>query len=195
MNSLDYLIKKFSSLPGIGKKSAARIAYYLLKCDKNISIALSDSIRDAVEKIKNCKTCGSYTEDDVCEICSDSFRDKTVICVVEMPYDIPVIESTGVFRGMYHVLMGHISPIEGIGPEQLNLKQLFARVGEGDATEIIIATNPSVEGDTTALYIQKLLSGRDIKITRLASGLPVGGDLEYTDRLTLVRSIQGRLSL
>lgn len=195
MNSLDYLIKKFSSLPGIGKKSAARIAYYLLKCDKNISVALSDSIRDAVEKIKNCKICGSYTEDDVCEICSDSFRDKTVICVVEMPYDIPVIESTGVFRGMYHVLMGHISPIEGIGPEQLNLKQLFTRIGEVDITEIIIATNPSVEGDTTALYIQKLLSGRDLKITRLASGLPVGGDLEYTDRLTLVRSIQGRLSL
>ncbi len=122
-------------------------------------------------------------------------RQKNVICIVEMPQDIPVIESTGIFNGQYHVLMGHISPIDGIGPDQLNFRQLFERLARENISEIIIATNPSVEGDTTALYIQKLLNGKEIKITKLASGLPVGGDLEYTDKLTLMRSIQGRLPL
>ena len=195
MNSIDILIKNLSSLPGIGKKSAARIAYYLLKADKNYIHAFANSISDAVEKIKNCKTCGNYTEDEICEICSDAIRDKHIICVVEMPQDIAVIESTAVFNGQYHVLMGHISPIEGIGPDQINIKQLLQRLNNEDISEIIIATNPSVEGDTTALYIQKLLAGKNIKITKLASGLPVGGDIEYTDKLTLMRSIQGRLPL
>jgi recombination protein RecR len=195
MNSIDILIKNLSSLPGIGKKSAARIAYYLLKTDKNYIRSFANSICDAVEKIKNCKICGNYTEDEVCEICSDVMRDKNIICVVEMPQDIAVIESTAIFGGQYHVLMGHISPIEGIGPDQINIKQLLQRVDKENISEIIIATNPSVEGDTTALYIQKLLTGKNIKITKLASGLPVGGDLEYTDKLTLMRSIQGRLPL
>lgn len=195
MNSIDILIKNFSSLPGIGKKSAARIAYFLLKADRKYTGALAESIREAVEKVKNCSICGNYTEDDICPICSDSMRQKDIICVVEMPQDIPVIESTGIFNGQYHVLMGHIAPIDGIGPDQLNIRQLFERIGRESISEIIIATNPSVEGDTTALYIQRLLAGRSIKITKLASGLPVGGDLEYTDKLTLMRSIQGRLPL
>ncbi len=195
MNSIDILIKNLSSLPGIGKKSAARIAYYLLKADKNYIRTFTNSICDAVEKIKNCRICGNYTEHDICEICSDTMRDKNIICVVEMPQDISVIESTGIFSGQYHVLMGHLSPIEGIGPDQINIKQLLQRLDKENITEIIIATNPSVEGDTTALYIQKLLAGKNIKITKLASGLPVGGDLEYTDKLTLMRSIQGRLPL
>ena len=195
MNSIDILIKNLSSLPGIGKKSAARIAYYLLKADKNYVHTFTESINEAVEKIKNCKTCGNYTEDEICEICSDAMRDKNILCVVEMPQDIAVIESTAVFKGQYHVLMGHISPIEGIGPDQINIKQLLQRLEKENISELIIATNPSVEGDTTALYIQKLLAGKNIKITKLASGLPVGGDLEYTDKLTLMRSIQGRLPL
>ena len=195
MNSIDILIKNLSSLPGIGKKSAARIAYYLLKSDRNYIKAFTNSICEAVEKIKNCKVCGNYTEQDICEICSDIMREKNIICVVEMPQDIAVIESTGIFSGQYHVLMGHISPIDGIGPDQINIKQLLQRLDKENINEIIIATNPSVEGDTTALYIQKLLSGKNIKITKLASGLPVGGDLEYTDKLTLMRSIQGRLPL
>ena len=195
MNSIDILIKNLSSLPGIGKKSAARIAYYLLKADKSYIHTFANSICDAVEKIKSCKICGNYTEDEICEICANAMRDKNIICVVEMPQDIAVIESTGIFNGQYHVLMGHISPIEGIGPDQINLKQLLQRLNKENIGEIIIATNPSVEGDTTALYIQKLLSGKNIKITKLASGLPVGGDLEYTDKLTLMRSIQGRLPL
>lgn len=195
MNSLDLLIKNLSSLPGIGKKSAARIAYHLLKADRNYCSNLARSISDAVEKIKSCTVCGNYTENEICDICSDAMRDSNTICVVEMPQDISVIESTGIFNGRYHVLMGHISPIEGIGPEQLSIRQLFARISRENISEIILATNPSVEGDTTALYIQKLLSGKTVKITRLASGLPVGGDLEYTDKLTLMRSIQGRLPL
>lgn len=195
MNSLDLLIKNLSSLPGIGKKSAARIAYHLLKADRNYCSSLARSISDAVEKVKSCTVCGNYTENEICDICSDTMRDSNTICVVEMPQDISVIESTGIFNGRYHVLMGHISPIEGIGPEQLSIRQLFARISRENISEIILATNPSVEGDTTALYIQKLLSGKTVKITRLASGLPVGGDLEYTDKLTLMRSIQGRLPL
>ena len=195
MNSLDLLIKNLSSLPGIGKKSAARIAYHLLKADRNYCSNLARSISDAVEKIKSCTVCGNYTENEICDICSDAMRDSNTICVVEMPQDISVIESTGIFNGRYHVLMGHISPIEGIGPEQLSIRQLFARISRENISEIILATNPSVEGDTTALYIQKLLSGKTVKITRLASRLPVGGDLEYTDKLTLMRSIQGRLPL
>ena len=195
MSAIDILIKNLSSLPGIGKKSAARIAYFLLKTDSRFAENLSRSISDAREKVQNCSICGSYTEDPVCEICSDERRDRQVICVVELPQDISVIESTGVYRGFYHVLLGHLSPIEGIGPDQLNIRSLVERVKKESTREIIIATNPSVEGDTTALYIQKLFSALDIRITRLASGLPAGGDIEYTDRLTLTRSIQGRLPL
>ena len=195
LNSIELLIKNFSSLPGIGKKSAARIAYYLLKADRNYSVSLANSISEARERVRNCSICGNYTENEVCDICSDTMREKNTICLVEMPQDISVIESTGVFKGQYHVLMGHLSPIDGIGPDQLNIKQLMERAVRDNISEIIIATNPSVEGDTTALYIQKLFEEKNIKITRLASGLPVGGDLEYTDRLTLMRSIQGRLPL
>lgn len=195
MSSIDLLIKNLSSLPGIGRKSAARIAYYLLKADTRFTDSLSKSITDARERVKNCTVCGNYTEEKLCSICSDERRDNSILCVVELPQDVAVIEATGVFQGGYHVLLGHLSPIEGVGPDQLNLSSLVERVKRNNVNEIVIATNPSVEGDTTALYIQKLFKELDLKITRLASGLPAGGDLEYTDRLTLTRSIQGRLPL
>ncbi len=193
MTILDILIKNLSSLPGIGKKSATRIAYYLLKADKGYLESLSSSIIEAKEKIKNCRICGNYTESDICHICDDARRSKDLICIVEMPQDIGVIESTGAYTGVYHVLMGLISPIDGIGPDSLNIDRLLSRIEKNSVNELILATNPSVEGDTTALYIQKKLEGRGIKITRLASGLPVGGDIEYTDKLTLTRSLLHRL--
>ncbi len=193
MNILDVLIKNLSSLPGIGRKSATRIAYYLLKADMTYIDSLSFSIKEARDRIKNCSLCGNYTEDDICNVCSDEQRNKRLICIVEMPQDINVIESTGAFNGVYHVLMGLLSPINGIGPEKLNIGKLLSRIQNNNADEIIIATNPSVEGDTTALYIREKLGGKNIKITKLASGLPVGGDIEYTDKLTLTRSLMHRL--
>lgn len=193
MTILDVLIKNLSSLPGIGKKSAARIAYHLLKADRGYIESLSSSIIEARDRIKNCTVCGNYTEEDICSVCSDESRNRSLICIVEMPQDINVIESTGAFSGVYHVLMGLLSPINGIGPERLNIEKLISRIDENQVKEIIIATNPSVEGDTTALYIRQRLEGKNIKITKLASGLPVGGDIEYTDKLTLTRSLQYRL--
>ena len=193
MTILDVLIKNLSSLPGIGKKSATRIAYHLLKADRAYIDSFSSSIKEARDRIKNCSVCGNYTEDDVCYVCSDERRNKNLICIVEMPQDINVIESTGAFNGVYHVLMGLLSPINGIGPEKLNIGRLINRIDENRVSEIIIATNPSVEGDTTALYIRQKLEGKNIKITKLASGLPVGGDIDNTDKLTLTRSLQHRL--
>jgi len=191
---IDVLIKNFSSLPGVGKKSAARIVYYLLKQDRLLSDSLANNIKMLKESIKPCPVCGSYTDTELCGICSDTTRNKELICVVENPQDIDIIESTGAFDGYYHVLMGLLSPIDGIGPEKLNVYPLIGRVEKGDIKEIIFALNPSVESETTALYIQKMLENRgiNIKVTRLASGLPVGGDLEYIDRMTLTRSLLGR---
>ncbi len=193
MTILDILIKNLSSLPGIGKKSATRIAYHLLKAERGYIDSLSSSIREARDRIRNCSVCGNYTEDDICPVCSDERRNKSLICIVEMPQDIGVIESTGAYNGVYHVLMGLLSPINGIGPENLNIGRLISRIDKNQVSEIIIATNPSVEGDTTALYIRQKLEGRNIRITKLASGLPVGGDIEYTDKLTLTRSLQYRM--
>ena len=195
MTVLDILIKNLSTLPGIGKKSATRIAYFLLKADRSYLKSFSESIIDAKERIRHCSICGNYTEDDICVICSDENRLKTEICIVEMPQDIGVIESTGVYKGVYHVLMGLISPIDGIGPDSLYIDKLIQRIEKNNITEVILATNPSVEGDTTALYIHKKLEGMGLKISRLASGLPVGGDIEYTDKLTLSRSLLHRLTL
>jgi len=190
---LDILIKNLSSLPGIGKKSATRIAYHLLKADRGYIESLSSSMIEARDRIKNCSVCGNYTEDEICSICSDERRNNNLICIVEMPQDIGVIESTGAFTGVYHVLMGLLSPINGIGPDNLNLGKLISRIEKNSVEEIILATNPSVEGDTTALYIRKILEEKNIIITKLASGLPVGGDIEYTDKLTLTRSLLHRL--
>jgi len=195
VTTLDLLIQNLTRLPGVGRKSAARIAYYLLKADAGYAETLSREIAELKSRIKSCSSCGNYTEIDPCEICSDLRRDRTVICVVEQPQDIQTIDSTNEFHGLFHVLQGVLSPIDGIGPENLNIARLLSRVQREGAKEVIIATNPTVEGDTTALYLVKLLKETGVAVSRLASGLPVGGDLEYADRLTLARSLRGRTPL
>ena len=195
MTTLDRLIKNLSRLPGIGRKSAARIAYFLLRSGGTFTADLSREIAELKEKIRECSICGNYTEVDPCEICTDPRRDTSVICVVEQSQDIQTIESTREYDGLFHVLLGVISPIDGIGPDDLTIAKLMNRIREREVKEIIIATNPTVEGDATAMYLVRMLSGSGIAFSRLASGLPVGGDLEYADRLTLARSIKGRISL
>jgi recombination protein RecR len=193
MNTLDELTDSFSHLPGIGKKSAARIVNNLLKADRAYVQRFAGQLATLQDKIKPCSICGAWTETDPCPICSNPMRDTSSICVVEQPQDVQTIESAHEYTGLYHVLGGAISPIDGIGPDQLRIATLLSRVKDGGVKEVIIATNPTVEGDTTALYLQQVLSRQDkIKVTRLASGIPVGGDLEYTDKLTLMRSFRGR---
>lgn len=196
---IDVLIKNFSSLPGIGRKSASRIVYHLLRTDRLFNETFARNIMELKEKIRPCPVCGSYTDTEICGICSDMGRNPSLICVVENPRDIDIMESTGAFDGYYHVLMGLISPIDGIGPEKLNVSSLLERLENKDSgvQEVIFALNPSVEGETTALFIQKMFESRNInvKVTRLASGLPVGGDLEYVDRMTLTRSLLGRTGI
>lgn len=196
MNALDELTESFSRLPGIGKKSANRIANFLLRADRSYLMRFSAQLATLQDKIKPCSVCGAWTEHDPCEICSNNLRDASLICVVEQPQDVQTIESAHEYNGLFHVLGGVISPLDGIGPEQLAIAKLVERVREGKAKEVIIATNPTVEGDTTALYIQRVLAEiPNLKITRLASGLPVGGDLEYADKLTLMRSFRGRMEI
>ena len=195
MNALEELIDSFSRLPGIGKKSASRIVHYLLKSDRAYVNRFAEQLSVLQDRIKQCSVCGSWTEDDPCHICSNPLRDKTLICVVEQPQDIDIIEASHEYRGFFHVLGGLIAPLDGIGPEQLRIASLIERIHQGETEEVIIATPPTIEGDTTALYVNKLLSPIGIKVTRLASGLPVGGDLEYADKLTLARSFRGRTSL
>jgi recombination protein RecR len=193
MNTLDELTDSFSHLPGIGKKSAARIVNSLLKADRTYVQHFAEQLATLQDKIKPCSICGAWTEADPCPICSNPMRDRSSICVVEQPQDVQTIESAHEYTGLYHVLGGAISPIDGIGPDQLTIAMLLSRVKDGTIHEVIIATNPTVEGDTTALYLQQVLSRQEkIKVTRLASGIPVGGDLEYTDKLTLMRSFRGR---
>ncbi|MDR1316805.1 MAG: recombination mediator RecR [Spirochaetales bacterium] len=195
MKSLDTLVSRLSKLPGIGRKSALRIAYHLLRTDSSFCAALAESIAGLRDKVKTCPDCGSYTEEYPCPLCADPSRDRTLICVVEQPQDIEALESTGEYRGIYHVLGGVISPLEGIGPQDLSIGRLLDRIKTLKTQELILATNPTVEGDTTALYLVKLLENLNIKVSRLALGLPVGGDLEYADRLTLTRSLRGRTLL
>ena len=192
MNTLDRLIKYLSRLPGIGRKSASRIAYFLLKQDKPFLLGLGTAVSTLKDVIIRCSVCGYFTEADPCPICSDPSRDRSIICVVEESQDVYTIESTHEYNGMYHVLGGVISPIEGIGPKELNFDKLIRRVREGTVNEVILALNPTVEGDTTALYIVKALRDYGARVTKLASGLPVGGDLEYAGALTLSRSLKGR---
>ncbi|WP_303918681.1 recombination mediator RecR [Treponema berlinense] len=192
MNAIDELTESFSRLPGIGKKSAARLVNYILKADSLWVKRFASQLDTLQEIIKPCSICGSWTEKDPCPICSDPLRDKTVICVVEQPQDVSTIDSSREFNGLFHVLGGVIAPIEGIGPSQLRIAGLVERVKAGGITEVILATNPTIEGDTTAMYIQRVLAPTGVKVTRLASGLPVGGDLEYIDKLTLARSFRGR---
>ncbi|MDD7014661.1 MAG: recombination mediator RecR [Treponema sp.] len=195
MNALDEVTESFSRLPGIGKKSAARIANHLLKTDQSFLNRFASQIQTLQQKIKPCSICGSWTENDPCPICSDTSRERNTICVVEQPQDVATIENSHEYKGLFHVLGGVINPLEGIGPNQIRLASLVERVKTENIEEVILATNPTIEGDTTALYIQRLLAESNVKITRLASGLPVGGDLEYADKLTLARSFRGRISL
>ena len=194
MNALDEITESFSRLPGIGKKSAARIANHLLRVDSVFMARFANQIATLQEKIKACSVCGSWTEEDPCPICSAVNRDRTLICVVEQPQDVVTIESSREFNGLFHVLGGVISPLEGMTPDKLRIQSLLERVKNEGVKEVILATNPTVEGDTTALFIQRLLRETGVAVTRLASGLPVGGDLEYADRLTLARSFRGRTS-
>ncbi|MDR1388655.1 MAG: recombination mediator RecR [Treponema sp.] len=195
LNAIDRLTALFCKLPGLGKKSAGRLVYYLLGADASYARALSDELAALHRAIKRCTICGSFTEDDPCPICGDETRDTTLLCVVERAQDVRVIEEAREYRGRFHVLGGLIAPLEGMGPEKLNIGALLARVRKDAVREVILAMNPTVEGDTTALYLQKLLRESSVEVTRLASGLPVGGDLEYTDRLTLSRSFRGRIKL
>ena len=195
MNALEELAESFSRLPGIGKKSAMRIAYHLLKTDSGFLNQFARELSTLHERIKQCSVCGTYTETDPCPICTSAKRDRSMICVVEQPQDVTTIEASKEFSGLFHVLGGVISPLDGIGPEQLSIGKLVERVQKENVQEVIIATNPTIDGDVTALYIQRALSGTNVKISRLASGLPVGGDLEYEDKLTLARSFSKRQSL
>lgn len=195
MNALDQLTESFSRLPGIGKKSAARISASLLKADRTFLLRFADQLATLQDKIKACSVCGAWTETDLCPICSDMLRDRTVICVVEQPQDVSTINNSHEYSGLFHVLGGVISPLEGLTPDKLRISSLVERVKSEGIKEVILATNPTVEGDTTALYIQRVLAETGVTITRLASGLPVGGDLEYADRLTLARSFRGRIKI
>ncbi|MDR3284891.1 MAG: recombination mediator RecR [Treponema sp.] len=195
MNILEELTESLSRLPGIGKKSASRITSFLLRADPAYMQRFSRQIAQIQEKIRPCSVCGAYTENDPCPICDSPSRDRSTLCVVEQPQDVQTIEASREYTGLFHVLGGLIAPLEGIGPDNLSIGRLVSRVKSGGISEVILATNPTVEGDTTALYIQRLLSGTGVRVSRLASGLPVGGDLEYADRLTLARSLRGRVTL
>lgn len=186
------LIEAFSRLPGIGPKTASRLTYYLLRAPDELSQTLAAAIADLKAKTRTCSICYNITEDDPCAICRDENRDSSTIVVVEEPLDVLAVERTGAYQGRYHVLHGAISPVEGIGPEDLKIRELVARVTAGGVREVIIATNPGIEGDATAMYIQRQLAATGVKITRLARGLPTGGDLEYVDSVTLLRALQGR---
>jgi recombination protein RecR len=186
------LVDELGRLPGIGPKSAQRIAFYLLKAGPEDAKRLAKAVVEAKERVSWCRRCFNFAEDELCVYCRDDRRDPSVLCVVEEPRDIVAVERTQEYRGRYHVLLGAISPIEGIGPEQLKIKELLARVGDEDVEEVILATNPNIEGEATAMYLARLLKPLGLRVTRIASGLPVGGDLEYADEVTLGRALEGR---
>jgi recombination protein RecR len=192
VNALERLIGNLARLPGLGRKSASRIAYFLLRADENYVSSLADDLGRLRATIHNCSVCGTYTDVDPCGICNDPQRDRTSICVVEEPRDVLTIESIHEHNGLYHVLMGAISPIDGVGPDNLRIAGLLQRVHAGGITEVILATNPTVEGETTALYLVKALKDSGVRLSRIAFGLPVGGDLEFADKQTLARSFKGR---
>jgi recombination protein RecR len=193
--SLERLISALHRLPGIGPKSAQRLAFYILNSPSGEANELAQAILSAKEKVKSCSVCGNITEKDPCYICEDSNRDKSTICVVEQPQDIFVFEKMGEYKGTYHVLMGALSPLDGIGPEDLKIKELMRRIEKGNIREVIIATNPTVEGEATSGYLSKLIKPLGVKVTRLAQGVPMGGDLEYADEVTLAKALEGRREL
>jgi recombination protein RecR len=186
------LIDELGRLPGVGPKSAQRIAFHILQSDPEDVRRLVHALTEVGEKVRFCVTCGNVSEAEQCRICRDTRRDGTILCVVEEPKDVVAIEKTREFRGRYHVLGGAISPIEGVGPDDLRVRELVTRLASGEVTEIILATDPNLEGEATATYLARLLKPMGLRVTRLASGLPVGGDLEYADELTLGRAFEGR---
>ena len=186
------LIDELGRLPGVGPKSAQRIAFHLLGTDGADVQRLADAITTVKEKVRFCETCGNVAESEQCRICADPRRDLTVLCVVEEPKDVVAIERTREFRGRYHVLGGAIDPMNGVGPEELRIRQLLTRLGDGEVQEVIIATDPNIEGEATATYLTRMLIPLGVTVSRLASGLPVGGDLEYADEVTLGRAFEGR---
>ncbi|MDF1541964.1 MAG: recombination mediator RecR [Anaerosomatales bacterium] len=189
------LLEELERLPGIGPKSAQRIAYFILRSDEEVAARLAASLLEVKSAIHFCPRCFDFAEAELCEVCADPERDTTLLCVVEEPRDVVAIERTGEFRGLYHVLGGVISPMDGIGPEQLRVRELLDRVSGGGVTEVVVATNTTVEGETTALYLARMLKPLGLKVTRIASGLPVGGDLEYADEVTLGRALEARREL
>lgn len=193
--SLARLVEQFERMPGIGHKSAQRLAFYVLNMKKEDAKAFSEAILSAHEKIKKCSCCCNLAEEELCPICKSTRRDESVICVVEDPRDVMAFERTHEFEGTYHVLHGVISPMNGIGPEDITVKELLARMGDGKVQEVIMATNPTVEGEATAMYISRLLKPMGISVSRLAYGVPVGADLEYADEVTLTKALEGRRSL
>jgi recombination protein RecR len=188
---VENLIAQLTRLPGVGQRTAQRLAFHLLRTPKDEAMALADAIREAKERVGFCRECGNLTEEELCAICLDTRRDHSVVCVVEQPSDLLSLERTGEFRGLYHVLGGALSPIDGIDPEHLRIDQLLARVERNGIEEVVVATNPTMTGEATAAFIAERLRGR-ARVTRLASGLPVGSDLEYADEVTLGRALSGR---
>ncbi len=193
--SIQKLLDELERLPGVGPKSAQRIAYYILNAESRQAIRLAEAITEVKETVRFCQTCFNYAEDDECAICSSPIRDHGKICVVSEPKDIAPIERTNVFDGVYHVLHGALSPLDGIGPDELRISELLRRLSDGSVQEVVIATDPNVEGETTAAYLARLIKPLGVRVTRPASGLPVGGDLEYADEVTLSRALEGRLEL
>lgn len=186
------LIEEFSKLPGVGRKTAQRLAFHVINMNTNDVEALSKAIIDAKREIRYCSVCCNITDTDVCSMCSNKNRDSSVICVVEDPRDVAAMERTREFKGKYHVLNGVISPMDGIGPDMIKIKELIIRLGSEDVKELIMATNPTIEGEATAMYIARLVKPMGIKVTRIAHGLPVGGDLEYADEVTISKALEGR---
>ena len=193
--SLQQLIDQFKRLPGIGGKSAQRLAFHVLRTPREDAERLCEAIRQVKDRVTYCTVCNNITDVDPCGVCADDARDRRSICVVEEPQNVNVIEKTGGHRGTYHVLMGAISPLSGVGPDDLKIKGLLARIGAGGVEEIILATNPTVEGEATAIYLARLLKPLGVRVTRIAMGIPVGSDLEYADDLTMTRALEGRREL
>jgi recombination protein RecR len=189
---LTRLVEQLQKLPGIGAKSAQRLAFHILKNPRDAAEQLCDAIRDVKERVTFCTVCNNITAHDPCVFCTSASRDQRVICVVEEPQNVSVVEKTREFRGVYHVLMGALSPLHGVGPDDLKIKGLLTRVGDGAVEEVILATNPTVEGEATALYLARLLKPLGVRVTRIAMGIPVGSDLEYADEVTMTRAMEGR---
>ena len=194
--AIEKLIEKFEQLPGVGRKSAERIAFYILeRMSKEDALSMATVITEAKEKVTFCETCQNLTDTTPCSVCSSPKRDRSIICVVESPEDVSAIENTNEYNGLYHVLHGALSPMDGIGPDDIKINELLLRLSDGSVQEVIMATNPTVSGTATAVYISKLLAPFNVKVTRIAHGIPIGSDLEYADKITLIKALEGRQNM